>query len=898
MKKQLVVGLVAHVDAGKTTLSEAMLFRGGQLRAQGRVDHGDAFLDTDAQERERGITIFSKQARLSWDGVDITLMDTPGHVDFSSEMERALRVMDAAILVISGPEGIQGHTSTLWRLLKAYGVPTMLFINKMDQPGADRGVILHGLKARLSDGCVDLKSPGAEEEFALGSESAMEAFLKIGCVPGEEKARLVEKRKIFPCLFGSALKTRGIDELLDAVRDLVPAPAYPEDFGARVYKITRDPAGARLTWMKITGGRLRVRDVLRGDEWEEKVNQIRLYSGAKYKAADEAPAGSVCAVTGLSETKAGDGLGVERTAEAPLLTPVFAYRVMPPVGFDPHSLLEKMRMLEEEDPELHVLWNGEKREITVQLMGEVQLEVLGRMLRDRFGLAVAFSEGSILYRETIAEPVEGVGHYEPLRHYAEVHLLLEPGERGSGLRFASACPEDDLDRNWQRLILTHLMERQHRGVLTGSPITDMKITLIAGRAHLKHTEGGDFRQATYRAVRQGLMGAKSVLLEPWMRVRLELPQDCVGRAMNDLSQRGGSFDSPEAGEDRTVLTGRAPAAALRGYGREVIAYSRGAGRMFSSLEGYAPCREQEKVVAEIGYDPERDLDHSPDSVFCAHGAGFVVRWDKVPDFMHLHPEAIRMPGVAPRETSAGPAAPRPRSGTEEEEKELRAIFEKTYGPVKPRTAAPGPNRPKVNGKVAEWTPPGPEYLLVDGYNIIFAWPELKEMAKISLEDARKSLMDILSNYHGFHPCELILVFDAYKVKRNPGSGEEYGGIHIVYTKEAETADNYIEKTIRAIAREKNSRVRVATSDGLEQVIILGGGALRVSAMEFRREVEAARVEIAEILEKTRLGWEKQSSVAAAMEKALEKKRDETGEEGASPGTRQTKGTANGTASGR
>ena len=864
----LNVALLAHVDAGKTTLSEAMLYTAGQLRRLGRVDHGDAFLDTDAQERERGITIFSKQAMLTWQGQEITLLDTPGHVDFSSEMERTLRVADCAVLVVSGADGVQGHTLTLWRLLHAYAVPTLIFVNKMDQPGTDRAQLMQGLKSRLSDACVDAAAPDALDEMALCGESAMESYLETGDIPLEELRRLTGERRLFPCLFGSALKLKGVDALLDAVLRFAPVPRYPEQFAARVYKISRDPQGARLTWLKVTGGALRVKTLLQTGGEGEKVNQIRLYSGQKFRLAEEAPAGTLCAVTGLSLPRAGDGLGAEDAAAAPLLTPVFTYQVLLPVGCDPHTALQKLRLLEEEDPQLHILWNGEKREIHVQLMGEVQLEILRRVLHDRFQLAVTFSEGSILYRETIAAPVEGVGHYEPLRHYAEVHLLLEPGARGSGLHFASACPLDELDRNWQRLILTHLMEKPHLGVLTGSPITDMRITLIAGRAHLKHTEGGDFRQATYRAVRQGLMQAESVLLEPWYDVRLELPQDSLGRAMNDLTQMGGSFSAPEPLGDRVLLTGSAPVAALRGYAREVTSYTRGAGRLLCTLRGYAPCREQEKVVAEIGYDPERDTDNPADSVFCSHGAGYLVHWDEVPRMAHLQTAAL---GAAPTAPETVPAAARGAyRGTAEEDKQLQAIFERTYGPVRERApGAPRQARPTVNDRPIELRDPEDEYLLVDGYNIIFAWPDLQELSRHSLEDARKSLQDILSNFRGFRPCQLILVFDAYKVPGNPGSAEDYHGIHIVYTREAQTADNYIEYTIRRLP--KGRRVRVATSDALEQVIILGGGALRVSAKELRAEVEAARIEIAEILRRNNSARDGASSVERAMRAAMQKK---------------------------
>lgn len=875
-EKRLILGLLAHVDAGKTTLSEALLYASGQLRSLGRVDHGDAFLDTDLQERERGITIFSKQAELQWKELRLTLMDTPGHVDFSSEMERTLGVLDAAVLVVSGADGVQGHTETLWRLLKAYQIPTLLFVNKMDQPGTDRAALRVEIKNRLSDSCVDLSAPGGMEEAALCSEKAMEAFLREGTVPRELLAEAVAARQLFPILFGSALKLRGVEELLESLRTLVPSPAWGEEFGARVYKISRDPLGARLTWMKITGGSLKVRTLLQQGESPEKINQIRLYSGAKYRPAEEVTAGEVCAVTGLSASRAGDGFGFEKRAAPPLLTPVFAWQVLLPPGADLSQALKNLRILEEEDPQLRVLWSPEKREIHVQLMGEVQLEVLRRLLRDRFGLEAGFSEGSILYRETIAGPVEGVGHYEPLRHYAEVHLLLEPGEPGSGLRFASACSVDALELNWQRLILTHLMEKTHRGVLTGSPITDMKITLIAGRAHLKHTEGGDFRQATYRAVRQGLMRAESVLLEPWYDLRLEVPADCVGRAMNDLSQRGGALNPPEARGNLTLLTGSAPVAALRGYARDVVSYTRGQGRLNCTLRGYAPCRNAEEVIAAQGYDPERDVENTADSVFCAHGAGFVVSWRDVPAYMHLHPEI----GPKAQTDAAAPvAAPASRAayrGTLEEDRELQAIFERTYGKQLPQGRAEPPRtaRPTVNGQTLELEPPKTEYLLVDGYNVIFAWPDLQALARRSLEDARHGLIEILSNYHGFHPGELILVFDAYRVQGNPGSQEEFQGIHIVYTKEAETADNYIEKTIRQLAAKRDRRVRVATSDGLEQVIILGGGATRVSAREFRREVEETRVEIASILEKNNLHPKETSAVALALQEAIRRSKGE------------------------
>ena len=875
MSGSLTVGLLAHVDAGKTTLSEAMLYQSGTLRRLGRVDHRDAFLDTDVQERERGITIFSKQAELSWQGRAITLVDTPGHVDFSGETERALRVLDCAVLVISAADGVQGHTATLWRLLQSYHVPTLLFINKMDQPGANRRALMEELKNRLSDGCVDMLSPDRMEQIATCSEEALAHYLQDEAVPDTLIAQLTAQRLLFPCFFGSALRLEGIDALLSALCSLLPAPQWPQDFSARIYKISRDPQGARLTWMKITGGSLRVRALLSGlspdapgGAWEEKVSQLRIYSGAKFRTVEQAKAGMLCAVTGLNYTRAGDGLGAEQSGGTPLLTPVFTYRVLLPAGVDPHRALDILRQLEEEDPQLHVLWNEGLREIHVQLMGEVQLEILSRVLRDRFGLSASFGEGGILYRETIAAPVRGAGHYEPLRHYAEVHLLLEPGERGSGLHFAADCPDEVLERGYQRLILTHLMEKRHPGVLTGAPITDMKITLVAGRAHPKHTEGGDFRQATYRAVRQGLMSAQSVLLEPWYDLRLELPQDCVGRAMNDIQQMGGSFTPPETLSDCVLLLGSAPVAAARHYAREVTAYTRGRGRLTCTLRGYAPCRDQEAVVAASGYDPERDLGNPADSIFCAHGAGFTVKWNEVNRYMHLHPEQADRADAAQDAPSASSRSG--YRGTAAEDEELQAIFERTYGSAKPRAMRQPPrtSQPTVNNRPIPMQQDGPEYLLVDGYNIIFAWEELKAVSRESLEHARQCLMDILANYHGFHPCELIVVFDAYKVAGNVGATEEYHGIHIVYTREAETADNYIEKTIYKIA--KDHRVRVATSDALEQMIILGSGALRVSAAELHTQVQAAKVEIDAILRRNNARPDGASSVGTAMRRAMEK----------------------------
>ncbi len=866
-KKKIAMGILAHVDAGKTTLSEALLYRGGQIRRLGRVDHQDAFLDTDPLERERGITIFSKQAILPLEGVELTLVDTPGHVDFSAETERALRVLDCAVLVISGTDGVQGHTLTLWRLLERYGVPVFLFVNKMDLAGADRAALLAGLKARLDDGCVDFGTAPEDllESMAERDETALEEYLETGELSEATVAGLVGQRKLFPCFFGSALKLEGVDELLEGLERYSPRPVWPHAFGAKVYKITRDGQGARLTWLRVTGGELRVKNLLKGPGWEEKVDQIRLYSGAKYQMADAVPAGTVCAVTGLSRTWCGQGLGFESAAEPPALEPVLTYQLLLPQGTDLHGALAKLRLLEEEDPQLHILWNEGSRAIHVQLMGQVQLEILQRVIAERFGLSVEFGTGGIVYRETIAAPVEGVGHYEPLRHYAEVHLLLEPGERGSGLVLTTACSEDALDRNWQRLILTHLEEKTHLGVLTGSPITDMRITLVAGKAHDKHTEGGDFRQATYRAVRQGLMSAKSILLEPWYDFRLEVPADQVGRAMTDLQRMGGEIEPPETVGEEVLLTGAAPVAGLGDYAGQVASYTRGRGRLSCSLKGYLPCQDQEKVVESIGYDPERDLDNPAGSIFCVHGAGTEVKWDQVPAAAHVD-SGLRLG----REAAEEERAYLPRSAytaSLEDDKELLAIYERTYGKVPDRAFQPvkKPARTSLDERYTiKERDSGPEYLLVDGYNIIFAWEELKAVARENLDAARQILMDILSNYQGFKKYQVILVFDAYKVPRNPGSVEKYHNIHVVYTKEAETADTYIERATYEIG--KHHKVRVATSDGLEQLIILGHGALRVSARAFKAEIEHAQGQIADILRQHNRR-EGSQAIRAAMEKA-------------------------------
>ena len=848
--KRLTIGILAHVDSGKTTLSEGLLYTAGALRRLGRVDHGDAFLDTDALEKERGITIFSKQARLlipdeKHPEIELNLLDTPGHVDFSAEMERTLSVLDYAILVVSGSEGIQSHTETLWKLLQHVGVPVFLFINKMDNSHLTRDELMTQLCERFGTACVDFsRYPEPDEHFAeaVGScdEVLMEQVLS-GETPDEAAlAQAIRLRHIFPCIFGAALKLDGVPALFDLLQRLtLPLEERPE-FGARVYKITEDEQGSRLTHMKITGGVLHVRDML----GEEKISRIRLYSGAKFEQTDEVYPGTVCAVTGLSATYPGQGLGTEADAAPPVLEPVLRYAVQLPAEISVHTALTALRKLEEEDPQLHVQFSGRLQEIHVLLMGEIQQAVLQHVLAERFGIRAEFVPGGVAYKETIADTVEGMGHYEPLRHYAEVRLLLEPGKRGSGLVFSSVCREDALDRNWQRLILTHLREKQHVGVLTGSPITDMKITLTAGRAHKKHTEGGDFRQATYRAVRQGLMQAESVLLEPWMRFRLEVPSGTVGRAMTDLQNAGAKLAAPEAAGDFTLLTGEAPAAFLMTYKAEVTEYTRGRGRFSATASGYAPCVNAEKVIAAADYRPESDLDNSPDSIFCSHGAGELVKWDEVPQRMHTESylrERSEITASAPvravREAYTGSAA---------QDKELMEIFERTYGAVKrdKRDERHHLHTEKPAQKPVP-LPKGPEYLLVDGYNIIFAWDELKKTAAKSLDAARADLIHILANYRGYRQCELIVVFDAYRVKGNPGSVVQESGISIVYTKEAETADSYIERISHELV--KDCRVRVATSDGTEQIIILGNGAFRMSAAELLSEIRDAEQQMAGLL---------------------------------------------------
>ena len=890
--KKLVIGILAHVDAGKTTLSERLLYLCGVIRQIGRVDHGDTFLDNYELEKERGITIFSKQAILKTEDVEVTLLDTPGHVDFSAEMERTLQVLDYAILVINGMDGVQSHTMTLWRLLERYQIPTFLFVNKMDQNGTDHEALLADLKAHLHENCVDFGkiqendeentlTPDQMENIAVCDENLLEKYLETGSIEEEEITELITQRKIFPCYFGSALKEDGVEDFWNGVQKYTREPKRPVEFGAKVFKIARDEQGNRLTYMKITGGSLKAKTMLSSrakgqalpgvrqqqEDWEEKADQLRLYSGAKYTTITEAEAGTICAVTGLTRTYPGEGLGIESESELPVLEPVLNYQIQLPDDCDLHQMLQKLRQLEEEEPELHILWDSQLGEIHAQLMGEVQIEILKKLIWDRFHVAVEFGTGSIVYKETVAEPVEGVGHFEPLRHYAEVHLLIEPGEPGSGCQFFTACSEDVLARNWQRLILTHLEEKEHIGVLTGSPLTDVQITLLTGRAHAKHTEGGDFRQATYRAVRQGLRKAKNILLEPYYEFRLEVPAEMIGRAMADVQKMQGSFESPETDGTTAVLKGTAAVSQMRDYQKEVVAYTHGTGKLFCTLKGYAPCKNQEEIVQKAAYDPESDLENPTGSVFCAHGAGFVVPWDQVEDYMHLNSgvelegldgetwyddvDYAENPGTAvdnanvSRSTS-GKNGKFSYSGSYDEEEELQAIFERTFGPIKRDRAAfqkktVHSSAPTV--RYRQGKPRKEEYLLVDGYNIIFSWEELNELAKENIHAACDKLMDILSNYQGYRKCTLILVFDAYKVEGHMEEVLTYHNIYVVYTKEAETADQYIEKTVHRIGRQY--QVTVATSDGLEQVIIMGQGAARISARGFQDEIASAKKQLRE-----------------------------------------------------
>ena len=883
--KKLVIVILAHVDAGKTTLSEELLYLCGEIRKIGRVDHGDAFLDTYELEKERGITIFSKQALLKTENMEVTLLDTPGHVDFSAEMERTLQVLDYAILVINGMDGVQSHTMTLWRLLERYQIPTFLFVNKMDQQGTDHDALLNDLKQHLHENCVDFGrtqdtdygmyelTPEQLENIAVCEEDLLETYLETDIVEDRDIVRLIIQRKIFPCYFGSALKEKGVKDFWNGVQKYTAEPERPTEFGAKVFKIARDEQGNRLTYMKITGGSLKVKTLLSSNSngqslpgrkaeeaaWEEKADQIRLYSGAKYELTSEAEAGTVCAVTGLTRTYPGEGLGIEQESELPILEPVLNYQIILPDDCDPHQMLQKLRQLEEEEPQLHILWDSQFSEIHAQLMGEVQIEILKKLIWDRFHVAVEFGAGSIVYKETVAEPVEGVGHFEPLRHYAEVHLLIEPGEPGSGCQFFTACSEDVLARNWQRLILTHLEEKEHIGVLTGSPLTDVQITILTGRAHAKHTEGGDFRQATYRAVRQGLRKARNILLEPYYEFRLEVPAEMIGRAMADVQKMQGTFDAPEVEGETAILKGTAAVAQMRDYQKEVVSYTHGTGKLFCSLKGYAPCKNQDEVVQNIGYDPEADLENPTGSVFCAHGAGFVVPWDQVEAYMHLQSGvdmdeldseswyedvgSAQNPGTAVDNANisgniSGKNGKFSYSGSYEEEEELQAIFERTFGPMKrDRTVfqkkTVHSSTPATRYRAGK--PRQEEYLLVDGYNIIFSWEELNELAKENIHAACDKLMDILSNYQGYRKCTLILVFDAYKVEGHVEEIVTYHNIYVVYTKEAETADQYIEKTVHRIGRQY--QVTVATSDGLEQVIIMGQGAHRISAQGLKKEIE-------------------------------------------------------------
>ena len=887
--KKLVVGILAHVDSGKTTLSEAMLYTAGKIRKLGRVDHKDAYLDTDAQERERGITIFSKQAVFTYDGMEITLLDTPGHVDFSAEMERTLQVLDYAILVINGMDGVQSHTDTLWKLLKRYEIPTFIFVNKMDMEGTDKDAVFQNIRKKLDGDCVDFSSGDRDEQIAMADERLLDTYLDSGMVEVEDIIEAILDRKIFPCFWGSALKLSGVQELLDAMNTYMVMPAYNAEFGGRIFKISRDAKGERLTYMKVTGGSLKCREQIEGTEG--KVNQIRIYSGARYETVEEASAGTVCAVTGLGETSAGQGVGCEQENVFVGLEPVLSYKVSYPEDKDAVVVLRDIRQLEEEEPELHVEFAQETGEIFVKVMGQVQLQVLTQIIKDRFGYLISFGMGRIIYKETLAEPVMGVGHFEPLRHYAEVHLLMEPLEPGSGMQFDTICSEDVLDKNWQRLILTHLEEKEYRGVLTGAPITDMKITVTAGRAHQKHTEGGDFRQATYRAVRQGLMMGECRLLEPVYAFRLEIPTEMTGRAMNDITRMHGRFAQPEIEGEMSILTGTAPVATMQEYQQDVTAYTRGQGKLSCTLQGYEPCHNEDEVLAASTYDPELDLANPASSVFCAHGAGYIVDWYDVYDMMHVKEDPgfalAGMEDVLRNITSEPTEADednRKRMAREQQdagapvydEKELEDIFVRTYGSNSRENAAynkAGFNRYNKSVSEADWyvkkaaehgkskttgaqtlsagsktadtgiARPGAyrkqkgekEYLLVDGYNVIFAWDDLKALAAVNIDSARDKLIDIMSNYQGYVGCELILVFDAYKVKQNPGSITKHGNIHVVYTKEAETADMYIEKTTHELGRKY--KVTVASSDGLEQLIIMGQGALRMSSRGLREEVE-------------------------------------------------------------
>lgn len=863
--KKIVVGILAHVDSGKTTLSEALLYQSGNINKLGRVDHRNSFLDTFSLERDRGITIFSKQAVLKYKDTEFTLLDTPGHVDFSAETERTLQVLDYAVLVISATDGIQSHTQTLWRLLSKYNVPCFIFINKMDLEGADKDRVITELKTKFSDSCVDFEHPNHTEFFenlALCDEKLLNQYYESESIKKEDIIDCIKSRKIFPCLFGSALKLTGVDEFLDCLYHYTEMPKYSNAFAGKVYKISEDK-GQRLTFLKVTGGCLKVKEILQSDKNQnaEKVNQIRIYSGDKFSTMDEAAAGTICAVTGITFARPGDGLGNEKNTGLPVLEPVLTYKLELPSGVDVHTALDKMRILENEDPQLKVVWNERLGEIQVQLMGDIQLEILQSIIANRFGIHASFGKGNIIYKETIADTAEGIGHFEPLRHYAEVHLLLKPRQRDSGIVFKTDCKEDLLDRNWQRLILTHLYEKTHIGVLTGSPITDMEITLVSGKAHAKHTEGGDFRQATYRAVRQGLRSANSILLEPIYEFTLEVPTENIGRAMTDIQRMFGNFDSPETIGEYSVISGTAPVSQMYDYSKDVIQYTHGKGRLMCSLKGYEPCHNSDEIIANIGYDCDADTDNPCDSVFCSHGAGYTVKWNEVKSRMHL-PSALSAPksDYAEQSSKITFSKCKDKDNLFALDKELMQIFEQTYGPVKNRasnqnhftfTQSSETKKKNENTKYKSLHTPkydGIEYLLVDGYNIIFSWDNLKELSKDNIDGARNTLINILCNYQGYKKCEVILVFDAYKVKGNTREVEKVNNINIVYTKEAETADMYIEKVSHKLA--KNHKVRVVTSDALEQLIILEGGALRVSAREFLFEIQQAEEDIRNIISET------------------------------------------------
>lgn len=846
---KIVVGILAHVDAGKTTLSESLLYLSGKIGKLGRVDNKDAYLDTFELEKTRGITIFSKQALFEIGKTQITLMDTPGHVDFSAEMERTLQVLDYAILVISGADGVQGHTKTLWHLLDMYQIPVFIFVNKMDQNGTDRGKLIKEIKRQLDEGCIEFEQAKAEEfydQLAMCDETLMEAYLKAGFLETELIRKAIKKRKVYPCFFGSALKLQGVKEFMQGIELYTMIPDYSHNFGAKIFKITRDNQGNRLTYMKLTGGKLKVKDVLTNGTWEEKVNQIRIYSGQKFEAVSEIGAGSICAVIGLSQTMPGEGLGLEEASSEPELEPVLFYRIILPEGCDPRVMIPKLRQIEEEEPELHIVWDEQLQEIQVQIMGEVQIEILQSLIQSRFGVLVTFDQGRVVYKETIAATVEGVGHFEPLRHYAEVHLLLEPGEPGSGLIFEANCSEDLLGKNWQRLILTHLREKTHKGVLTGSAITDIKITLVSGRAHNKHTEGGDFREATYRAVRQGLKEAESKLLEPYYSFQLELPDKLVGRAMADIEKMHGTCEITQSDGNIAVLMGSAPVTAMKNYQMEVVAYTKGLGRLFCSLKGYEQCHNEAEVIERIGYDSERDISNPSSSVFCSNGAGFLVDWDKVKDYMHVESY------FSEKEAFTGETTPKLASYVEEQyisPDEIGQIFNKTFYAnqgkkstwKRRKISSKGYEEPTRVTYVARQKEVEEEYLLVDGYNIIFSWTDLKELADKNMDAARVKLLDILSNYQGIRKCEIIVVFDAYRVQGHQEEVIDYHNIRMVYTKEAQTADQYIEKF--AYDNKKKYRITVATSDGLQQIIIRGAGGSLLSARELKADIDMANVKI-------------------------------------------------------